>query len=48
MLEKMQVDRVTEKKALKIIEQEARESMGMDYWLKSYKEKENTHDGDER
>jgi hypothetical protein len=38
MLEKMQVDTATEQKALIIIKQEARQSLGMDYWLKTYKE----------
>ena len=44
MLEKMEVDSTTEQKALKIIEIEARESMGMDYWLKTYKEKKGIED----
>ena len=39
ILEKMNVDIETEKKALKIIEEEAKESMGMNYWLKEWKEK---------
>jgi hypothetical protein len=38
MLEKMQVDKETEKKALTIISEEAKESLGYQYWLKSYKE----------
>ena len=36
MLEKMQVDKDTEKKALAIIKEEAKDSLGHQYWLNSY------------
>lgn len=36
MLEKMPVDEPTEKRALAIIKQEAKNSLGMEYWLKTY------------
>lgn len=36
MLEKMTVDKITEEKALRIIEQEAKQSIGMQYWLRDY------------
>ena len=36
MLEKMQVDKDTEKRALTIIKEEAKDSLGHQYWLKSY------------
>jgi hypothetical protein len=39
MLEKMQVDKDTEKKALAIIKEEAKDSLGLQYWLKSYQDK---------
>ena len=39
MLEKMTVDKNTEAKALTIIKEEAKVSLGMEYWLKSYNEK---------
>lgn len=39
MLEKMAVDSIIEQKALKIIKKEALQSVGMEYWLKSYQEK---------
>ena len=39
MLEKMTVDKTTEAKALTIIKEEAKESLGMEYWLKSYNDK---------
>jgi hypothetical protein len=39
MLEKMTVDKATEAKALTIIKQEAKQSLGMEYWLKSYQDK---------
>lgn len=39
MLEKMAVDSITEQKALTIIKKEALQSIGMEYWLKSYQEK---------
>jgi hypothetical protein len=39
MLEKMDVDSITEQKALIIIKKEALQSVGMEYWLKSYQEK---------
>ena len=39
MLEKMSVDIEAEKKALEIIEEEAKDSMGMTYWLKAWREK---------
>lgn len=37
MLEKMTVDKITEEKALRIIEQEAKQSIGMQYWLRDYR-----------
>lgn len=36
MLEKMQVDNLIEQKALEIIKEEAKDSIGMEYWLKQY------------
>ena len=39
MLEKMQVDKDTEKKALAIIKEEAKDSLGHQYWLNSYQDK---------
>ena len=39
MLEKMQVNKDTEKKALVIIKEEAKDSLGHQYWLKSYQDK---------
>jgi hypothetical protein len=39
MLEKMSFDNQTEKKALIIIQKEAKQSLGMEYWLKSYFDK---------
>jgi hypothetical protein len=39
MLEKMNVDKDTEKKALTIIKEEAKDSLGHQYWLKNYNDK---------
>ena len=39
MLEKMAIDKDTEKKALVIIKEEAKDSLGHQYWLKSYQDK---------
>lgn len=39
LLEKMTVDKTTEEKALKIIREESKQSLGMEYWLKNYLEK---------
>jgi hypothetical protein len=39
MLEKMTVEKEIEAKALKIIKEEAKESLGMEYWLKNYLDK---------
>lgn len=39
MLEKMTVDKATEAKALTIIKEEAKQSLGMEYWLKNYQDK---------
>ncbi len=41
MLEKMTVGKDTEAKALAIIKEEAKQSLGMEYWLKSYYDKKN-------
>ena len=38
MLEKMPVDKIVEAKALTIIKQEAKHSLGMEYWLKNYQD----------
>lgn len=42
MLEKMTVDKDIEAKALTIIKEEAKQSLGMEYWLKSYYNKNST------
>jgi predicted transcriptional regulator len=39
MLEKMTFDKGTEKKALAIIKEEAKDSLGHQYWLKIYQDK---------
>jgi hypothetical protein len=39
MLEKMKIDKKLEAKALTIIKEEAKQSMGMEYWLKNYYDK---------
>jgi hypothetical protein len=39
MLEKMTVDKDTEKRALKIITEDAKDSLGHQYWLKQYHDK---------
>lgn len=39
MLEKMTVDKNTEAKALTIIKEESKQSLGMKYWLRSYLDK---------
>jgi len=39
MLEKMQVGKDKEKKALAIIKEEAKDSLGLQYWLNSYQDK---------
>ena len=36
MLEKMEIDKATMQKALTIIKQEAKQSVGLEYWLKAY------------
>ena len=41
MIEKMGIDKGTEKKALKIKREAAKNSPGLQYWLKSYKDKKN-------
>jgi hypothetical protein len=38
-LEKMSVDESTEEKALMVIQDEAKDSLGMEYWLRRYHEK---------
>jgi hypothetical protein len=38
MLEKMTIDKVTEEKALAIIKEEAKDSLGHQYWLKTYQD----------
>lgn len=42
MIEKLKVDKTIETKALAIIKEEAKDSLGHQYWLKSYHDKKET------